>query len=189
MQNTTMYFVSGASGVGKTTVMKWLKSLLSRDYEVHDFDERGVPNNAGHEWRLDETRYWIALGQEKAQENITLVICGFSNPDEIENILKGTPNLEVQTILLDGDATIIEQRLRSRNEDVIVRSDLERAVGQPADAFIENNTKFIPILREICQRHKCPIVDTSHLDPKTVAERVVGFIMNFKIKKAQGFEI
>ncbi|MBI4600012.1 AAA family ATPase [Candidatus Uhrbacteria bacterium] len=171
-----MYFISGVSGVGKTVVARRLKSLLSNGYEVHDFDERGVPDNAGHKWRLDETRNWITLGQEKVQENITLVICGFLNPDEIDKLLKDLPAMNVQTILLDGDPSIIEQRLRKRNEDTTARVDLERAAGRSADAFIENNTRFVPVLREICHRHNCPIIDTSHLDPETVAERVAGLI-------------
>lgn len=171
-----MYFISGVSGVGKTVVMEHLKSLLSDGYEVHDFDERGVPDNADHTWRLDETRNWIALGHKKAEENIKLVICGFSNPDEIDEIVKEFPNLKVQTILLDGEDSIIEQRLRKRNEDTAARVDLERAVGRSADAFIESNTKFVPILREICHRHNCPTIDTSHLDPEMVAERVAGLI-------------
>ena len=170
-----LYFISGASGVGKTAVIPHLKTLLPDHFEVHDFDERGVPNNAGHQWRLEETRYWIDLGIQKSNEGITVVVCGFSNPDEIEEMQKDFPNFEIKTILLDGEAELVEQRLRNRNTNHAVKADLERAVGS-AEAFIENNTTFIPVLRKICQKHGCPIIDTSHLEPLSVAKKVVEFL-------------
>ena len=171
MKNKTLYFVSGVSGVGKTAIIPYLKEMLPNSFEVYDFDERGVPDNAGSVWRLAETRHWISLGKQKAEGGITIVVCGFSNPEEIEEIKKDFPNLEVKTILLDGDAALIEKRLRDRNTDEAVKKDLERAVG-PADAFIENNTRFVPILRKICQQHQCAIIDTSDLSIKETAERV-----------------
>ncbi|RJQ31045.1 hypothetical protein C4572_03180 [Candidatus Parcubacteria bacterium] len=54
-----MYFLTGVSGAGKTAVIQPLKALLGVGFEVHDFDERGVPDNAGHEWRFEETRHRI----------------------------------------------------------------------------------------------------------------------------------
>lgn len=171
-----MYFISGVSGVGKTVVIPHLKMILPNSFEVHDFDERGVPNNATHEWRLDETRYWIDLGQKKSALGITVLVCGFSNPDEIEPIQKDFPNIETCTILLDGEESITETRLRKRNSNPEVKADLERAVGS-AEAFIQNNTKFIGILRCICQKHNCPFVDTSYLDPKSVAEEIKKIIL------------
>lgn len=170
-----MYFVSGVSGVGKTAVMPHLRALLGEGFEVHDFDERGVPDNADHEWRLSETRHWIEYGQKKSEDGITVIVCGFSNPDEIAEIQKEFPHSEVQTILLDADAEVIEARLRNRNTNPDVMKDLERAVG-PAEEFIQNNTRFVPILREICQKRGCPIVDTTHLSPEEVAAKIADFI-------------
>lgn len=171
MANKIVYFISGVSGVGKTAIIPYLKEMLPDNFEVHDFDERGVPNKGGHPWRLAETRYWIDIGLSRFEEGITVVVCGFSNPEEIKEIEKSFTNLEIKTILLDGDADLIEKRLRDRNTDKAVKKGLERTVGS-VDEFIENNTKFVPILREICQRHQCAIVDTSKLSPKEVAEKV-----------------
>lgn len=168
-----MYLISGVSGVGKTAVMRELKSLLVAPYEIHDFDERGVPAGADHAWRLKETRYWIELGEKKEQEGIVLIVCGFVNPEEIASMAGDSS--KVQTILLDAEPTIIEERLRNRNQDTKVKADLERVVGD-SEAFIQNNTNFIPVLREICERYHCPVIDTSHLAPKQGAEKVAAFI-------------
>jgi hypothetical protein len=171
----TIYFISGVSGVGKTSVMRLLKSLLPNSYEVHDFDERGVPAGADHVWRIGETRHWIELGHQKALEGITVVICGFSNPDETQNIQTDFPDIEIRTVLLDGEAEVIERRLRGRNANNAVRADLERVVGSAED-FIQNNTKFVPVLREVCARHGCEIIDTTHLSPEQVANKVMKHI-------------
>ena len=155
--------------------MPHLRALLGDAYEVHDFDERGVPNNADHQWRIDETKYWLDLSRQKVSKGKVLVVCGFSNPDEIAELQEGYIVDEARTILLDGDVEIIEQRLRSRNTDPLILKDLERAVGSP-DAFIENNTRFVPILREICRKRNCPIIDTTHLVPEDVAKEVAKFV-------------
>ncbi|PIQ91607.1 MAG: hypothetical protein COV70_02800 [Parcubacteria group bacterium CG11_big_fil_rev_8_21_14_0_20_39_22] len=170
-----MYLITGVSGVGKTAVIPHLKQSLGDKFEVHDFDERGVPDNADSQWRVDETEYWIEYGRKKDEGGVTVVVCGFSNPDEIAEIQGKSSDVKVQTILLDADAKIIENRLRNRNTDESVKKDLERAVGS-VETFIKNNTRFIPILRKICREHQCPVVDTTHMAPEAVADDVAKLI-------------
>jgi len=175
MKDKTMYFISGVSGVGKTSIINHLKVLLDNNYEVHDFDERGVPSGANHDWRIEETKYWIQQGTEKTEDNIRFIVCGFANPDEIENIQKDFPGIKIKTILLDGEDEVIENRLRNRNEDKNVQEDLQRVVGS-TEEFIQNNRKFTPILRSIFKKHSYPIIDTTHITPEKVAEEVMKFI-------------
>jgi len=176
-----IYFISGASGVGKTTVMKELKKTLPEEqFDIHDFDERGVPDNAGHDWRIEETKYWINLGDAIAKEGKSLVVCGLSNPDEMLEFSKEI-NTPVETILLDAKPEIIENRLRSRNQDEHIRKDLERAAC-PVEEFTKNNTNFAIMLRKICDSHGCRVIDTSEILPEIVAERVAESIKDIKIK-------
>lgn len=175
MKQSTVYFVSGVSGAGKTTVMPHLKALLPDNFEIHDFDEGGFPSGADHAWRIGRTREWITLGGKKSSEGITVVICGIANPDEIVVMKNDFPEIEIKTVLLDGDADVIEQRLRGRNQNDAVKADLERVVGSAED-FIKNNTNFLFVLRDMYKKYGYPIVDTTHLEPRAVAERVVAFI-------------
>lgn len=175
MKDKTLYFISGVSGVGKTAVIPYLKSLLPANFEVHDFDEGGVPAGADHAWRIGRTREWIDSGNQKSMEGVSLVVCGFTNPDEIEIIKKEFSNLNIRIVLLDGEAGMIEQRLRNRNNKIEVKEDLERVVGS-VDDFIENNTRFIPVLREICRKQGCSIIDTTYLEPKIVAYKIMELI-------------
>lgn len=174
-----IYFISGASGVGKTSVMTELKKVLPSEYEVHDFDERGVPTGADHAWRLQETAHWIEFSKQKSLEGIHVVVCGFFNPDELKEMIPADFPFGIQTILLDADADIIEQRLRNRNKDSEVAENFERTVGS-AENFIKNNTEFVPIIREICRNNGCKIIDTTNIEPKVVTEQLQEIILRHK---------
>ena len=54
-----LYFIGGASGSGKTTVMPYLKELLGDGIAVYDFDDIGVPEGADKKWRQESTEKWL----------------------------------------------------------------------------------------------------------------------------------
>lgn len=56
---TNIYFIGGASGSGKTTVMADLKTALGENYSVYDFDDIGVPENADKKWRQASSEKWL----------------------------------------------------------------------------------------------------------------------------------
>lgn len=59
MDNTKIYFISGVSGVGKTSTLEQLKRLLPANiFDARDFDERGVPDG-GPAWHDNETRHCL----------------------------------------------------------------------------------------------------------------------------------
>lgn len=164
------YFVSGVSGVGKTSVMEILKKDLSEQYVVKDFDERGVPAGGGRPWRLSETQYWILEGKSVALENKTLIVCGLANPEEIA-LMPEAEEIEVKIILLDAPGEIIQERLLRRNSNAKVKAGLERTVGS-VDAFIKGSSDFAPVLKEICLKAGVSVIDTSEITPAEVAKKV-----------------
>lgn len=167
-----IYFVSGVCGVGKTTVIKYLKSLLNKDsYCVYDFDARGVPDNADRNWRLEETIYWINVGKENIKDNISTIVCGFSNPEEIQES-------EVKFILLDADEKTIEERLFNRYKEKGSEKDLKRASGMEVEEFIKDNINFLPTLRQTCiNDERCNIIDTVDKSPSEVAKCILKFVV------------
>jgi GNAT superfamily N-acetyltransferase len=54
-----LYFISGASGSGKSAVMPLLKELLGDNFSVYDFDDIGVPIDADKKWRQESTEKWL----------------------------------------------------------------------------------------------------------------------------------
>ena len=163
-----MYFISGVSGVGKTTAMGILADELANPYVFKDFDERGVPIGGGRQWRLDETQYWINEGIRLAKDGSVLVVCGLANPEEIAE-MSGTE--EVNIILLSAPGQVIVERLNKRNQDRALKAGLERTVGS-VHAFVESSRNFAAELRTICIAAGVPVIETGELTPKEVVGKI-----------------
>jgi len=169
-----IYFITGVCGVGKSTLIPHLKLILNkRDYDIHDFDERGVPSNTDEKWRKRETEYWVNLGEENIKNNISTIICGFSNPEEIIHNNKK----HIKFILLDASNGTIKQRIIGRYQTKKSRQELRRASGDSVKEFIEDNINFLKTLKNICQNDKrCNIIDTTNKLPKEITEQIVKVI-------------
>ena len=164
-----IYFVIGANGVGKTTLLSHLITLLPRDsFDLHDFDERGVPDNADKNWRISETNYWISLGEENKRRGVSTVICGFSKPEEIGE--------RAEIILLDVNAESLEKRLRGRYQTEESLKELERTTGKSVEKFLTDNIYVSSLLRKSCEERGCKVIDTSNLSPIKVAQEVTKYI-------------
>lgn len=69
----SIYFITGASGSGKTAVIPYLKELLDYDIALYDFDEIGVPEGADKKWRQESTEKWL---QKILSENRDVILFG-----------------------------------------------------------------------------------------------------------------
>ncbi len=167
-------FITGVCGAGKTTVIPYLRSLLDNEnYDIHDFDERGVPDGADKQWRIKETEYWINYGKQNIKDDISTIICGFSNPEEI--VYSDWDNIKF--ILLDADDKTIKQRISERYKTETSKEELKRVFGDTVERFIEDNVNFLATLRNICQKDKrCNIINTINKSPEKIAEQVVEII-------------
>lgn len=58
---STLFFIGGASGSGKTAAILDLKKLLGDAISVYDFDDIGVPANADKKWRQESTEKWLKI--------------------------------------------------------------------------------------------------------------------------------
>jgi len=77
-----IFFLTGASGAGKTACMPDLARLLP-EVALHDFDEGGVPPGAGKVWRQQTTEAWLRRGIAYAREDRDLVVSGGAVPGEV----------------------------------------------------------------------------------------------------------
>lgn len=176
-----IFFVTGVNGAGKSSVIPHLLSSLdSEKYAIHDFDERGVPNNANRTWRLNETKYWLELGFTNSTKGIRTIICGFARPTEILQL----PYAEFTScILLDLDETTLHTRIQRRYKNEIAIKELLRATGKSVEKFTEDNVKFLKVLKEECEAHKSFIIDTKELTAEQVAVQVIS-LLNIEFEKA-----
>jgi gluconate kinase len=174
---TQIYFISGVNGVGKTSIMSHLKALLPEDkYEVHDFDERGVPANADDAWRISETSYWVETGVDLARANKSIIICGFVKPADFRDLLSDK-SLGIELIYLDARPEIIRSRLVSRYTKNGYFDEAQKVIGKPINVFIDGNIYILPQMKKMFADLNCPIIDTSDLTPEMVAKEVVGLIL------------
>lgn len=168
--NERTIFITGVSGVGKTTVIDHLKPLLDENFELHDFDERGVPDNVDRQWRIEETKHWKELGTQNSEAGKVTIICGFARPSEIDN------TESVKFILLDADEQIIKRRLLNRYQVPGSVEGLEKVVGKSLEQFIEDNVNFASVLREEAKEYGVAVIDTTESTPDQVAQEIADVI-------------
>ncbi len=153
------YFITGAEGVGKTSVIKILKRELP-EMDIHDFDEFIVPENPQLQWRLDTTLNWINKAIENQKKNISTCIIGLSFPDEIINFDESKNLNSINFCLLDVEEFERKKRLSFRNASEEVIDDLEQ----------------LHKLREVAEEKNINIIDTSILLVEEVAKEIIKWI-------------
>lgn len=178
MSQHKIYFISGVSGVGKTSTLEQLKKILPQSaFDVRDFDERGVPDGGGPKWHDNETRHWLDVAAVNAKNSKSTVISGFTNPEQFKKIYNADKDIPAQIMLLDISPEMLKKRLYGRHVTSKSRQEIERAVGIPLDEFVEQCASFAPKLRMIFEQNDFPIVDTDNKTPEEVAKEVADHIL------------
>lgn len=173
---SNIYFIIGVNGVGKSSVIPYLQASLSNTkYSIHDFDERGVPDNADKIWRQSEIEYWLEIGKQNSSNNIATIICGFAKPEEL-NIISGNLQIPISVILLDANAHSISERISGRYTTSESKKELERTTGKSPEKFIEDNVWVSTKFREGAQSFGYSTIDTSKLSPQEVANQLISLI-------------
>lgn len=70
-----LYFVTGASGSGKTACMAYLDEL-NNDPKLYDFDDLATGGDLGTAWRQRTTERWLRTAIRHQEEGRDTVICG-----------------------------------------------------------------------------------------------------------------
>tara|TARA_Y100000294_G_C8377760_1_gene265422 strand:- start:38 stop:538 length:501 start_codon:yes stop_codon:yes gene_type:complete len=157
----SLFFITGTSGAGKTTLVDHLKRSLSKA-EVHDFDEGGVPNDADETWRKQRTNEWLEKAKLYHQKGKSTIICGVTVPDEIKNSPAYDPSLNVHYALIHITETEIRKRLNQR--------------GWSTQQIDDNVTWAKHLESYVKAEKKQYIVDGARNNPHQAAERVVKWI-------------
>lgn len=112
MSNNTFYFVSGASGSGKTAICADLQQILGNDVAVYDFDSIGVPQDAGKQWRQQASEEWL---QRLLKEGKDACLLGQMVLGEILACPSAKHLGKIHFCLLDVSDYERIQRLKNRN--------------------------------------------------------------------------
>lgn len=175
-----IFFITGVNGVGKSTIVSYLKQILYEDkFVVYDFDARGVPPDADRRWRISETKYWLSEGNRLSKEGKNTVICGFVKPSDFEEYnLINRESPEIILILLDAKSEIIRQRLINRYTKNGIFDQSQTVIGKPIDKFINDNVWFAEQIKSEFEKLNSSIIDTSNLIPEEVAKKTAKIILS-----------
>jgi len=171
-----IYFISGVSGVGKSSTMEHLEKLLPQnDFDIRDFDERGVPDGGGPAWHKQETANWLEIGTKNAQQGKSTIICGFNEPERVRAVQNET-HPETELILLHASGDVVRKRLIGRYPTKESEKEIERAAGKPLLQFAEECATFAPKLRDLFSKEGCKIIDTDTKTPAEVAQEIIKLV-------------
>lgn len=169
-------FITGVCGSGKSSLIPHLKTRLpGEQFDIRDFDERGVPDNVGRQWRLNETKRWLGVGAKNAKNGISTIIAGFSKPDEIQN-MPSAEDVEILFCLLDASPDTIRKRLSGRYATQESQKEIKRVSGDTPEQFIEDNAVYTSQMKKLCKNWECYVVNTDNLNPEEVATNVANWI-------------
>jgi putative ribosome biogenesis GTPase RsgA len=173
-----IYFITGSSGVGKSTLVKSLKDKLLADFKVHDFDEVGVPHGADLSWRLATTRKWIETAKENSLNNISTIIVGLTHPDEVNEIAV-RESVKISYVMLEVDDDELKKRLMAFRFSTPERiENLMKYEKVTPEEFFENNKRHVQKIKEEALGYDAIFIDTTHKSPEDVAGEVLQRILN-----------
>ncbi len=170
-----IFFITGTSGAGKTTLMHHLRSSLSSEYyAIYDFDENGVPTDADRAWRIATTSFWLNKAIENNKQQKTTILCGVSVPSEVLQVIDNN-NLPISPFFgfIKIDEVTIKNRLQERgwNEQLIV-----------------DNINWAHLLEaEVKQQKNSLIVEDINITSENIATQFISWITTKKNDKKNMF--
>lgn len=178
MNQNKIYFISGVSGVGKTSTLEHIRNLLpANSFDIRDFDERGVPDGGGPTWHDNETRHWLDVATLNSRKNKNTIISGFINPEQFNDVYVPDRDIPARILLLNASSDTVRRRLYGRHATAKSKAEIERAAGTSLDEFVEQCASFAPELRIIFEQGAFPIIDTDGKKPEVVAQEVVNIVL------------
>ena len=128
-----MFFLTGASGSGKSASLPGLRVALPR-MDWRDFDEFGVPSPCPPEWRPLTTERWIQVALENKQRGKDTGIVGGAIMGEILACPSAPQIDEIHVALLDCHDVVRLDRLREGGTHGVTQDMLSWAAWQRVHA-------------------------------------------------------
>lgn len=151
-----MIFIIGASGAGKSTVVKAIEDARLGNYKVVYFDSIGTPSleemhskyNGPEEFQRIKTLEVVKKIKSQFQSHLQIILDGQIRPAFIQQACVENKILDYKVILFDCSDDERKKRL------------IERGQPELANDVMMNWAKY---LREECQKEGYEIINNTHL--------------------------
>ena len=158
-----LFIVTGASGSGKTTVVKDLQKRNIKNLEIFFFDSIGVPTpekmksrfGGSEEWQRLTTINWIKKIKEETLDKNDALLDGQIKPSFVREACRVNEVENYEIILFDCSDEVRSNRLMGRGHSELVNPD---------------TMNWARLLREESTKTGCLIIDNTNLPEKESAE-------------------
>jgi hypothetical protein len=128
-----LLFVTGASGAGKTTLVRALESLRLPRIRCYYFDSIGVPSaeeiqtrfGGPAEWQAFATGQWIDHLSKNADANEVAVLDGQVRPSVVETMLERAEIKVARIALVDCGIEERHRRLHARGQSELATPEMD----------------------------------------------------------------
>lgn len=166
MKMKKIFFIIGASGSGKTTVVNAIKKMRLPDFSTLYFDSIGVPSveemtmhyGGPEEWQKIKTVEWIQQIKEKFLCSTNVIFDGQTRPSFIEEVCMSEEITTYNVILLDCSDEERRRRLFDRGQKEL------------ADENMMNWAKY---LRKECEQRGYRIIDNTQLNEEETTSQLL----------------
>ncbi len=151
-----LFFITGASGAGKTTAVKNIQAENPAGFAFCFYDSIGVPSpeemkrkfGSGHGWQKATTKYWVKKMKAEYLDTKSAILDGQARPEFIDAACKENGVTDYQVILFDCSDEERAKRLIKRGHPELVNQDM---------------TNWAKFLREEAIKRGDKIIDTTNL--------------------------
>ncbi|MBD3922011.1 AAA family ATPase [Paenibacillus sp. PR3] len=167
METLPLFIVTGASGVGKTTVMQHLRAMMP-EFVVFSTDNDNFGSTAAKLEYQDRYNLLLHMAYAIAQSGRGTIICGTVMPWDAQKCDTYSNFSEVCFINLHCDDATRNSRLRNRADSATWTDEMLQQHEQFAQWLLDNaDTAYDPPM---------PIVNTTDTPPSQVAEQIQQYI-------------
>lgn len=164
-----LFIITGASGVGKSSVCMELVNILTDAIVLEgDILWRNEFNNPDNDYR-EYREMWLRVCKNISQSGRPVVLCGSAIPDQFENCIERRYFSEFHYLALVCDNDILSSRLKARpNWRESGSEEFIKGHIQFNNWFKENGDKITP---------RIDVLDTSSDSVSITAEKIKAWVL------------